>query len=78
MDEPSKLQLIPTGDLIDELLSRYSAALFIGHKDSTKDHGVLTWDSRGNSFTLMGLAEHMRMRVNVLPLPENEIGEDDI
>jgi hypothetical protein len=67
----SELQLVPTGDLLDEIHSRFDAVLFFAaRKDSDNQH-VWAFSSSGHKMLLFGMAKYLE---NFM---EKKVGEMD-
>ena len=59
MEEITKLQLIQTDELMDELFSRFDSAIFISHRYDTKNESQMSWNTKGNKYMLLGLVEYL-------------------
>lgn len=82
MDEETRFVDVATDDLLNEVLSRFDHAVFIGHQDRMKDRSRIVRRWKGNAHTISGLAHDvanvvladMHERSEYSPQPEDEEG----
>lgn len=75
------IQLIPTEELLKELLNRFDHAIFMGIKVYKEQGGEITSVRRwiGNSYTCCGLCESIKRSIlNEFDSKEVPIGENDL
>lgn len=76
MDGKSNMELIPTDDLITEILKRFDHAVFMGIQcrggENNDIYNIRRW--RGNSYTCCGLSESLKRSI----LNEYEDNEEPI
>lgn len=64
MNDVTNLTLIPTKELIDELVKRHDGLVVAGIKFTTQYNFALTKHWCGNHFVCLGMIEDMKHQIN--------------
>ena len=60
----NKLSLIPTEELLGEVMARYEHAVFCACKNMLSTRGEIAWERKGLYFAQLGLVDYINKRIH--------------